>query len=993
MGFKTGLPKLLAAMLTLCLLIGALPKLALPTQAAAKGLTLEELREKFPDGKYWNGPNPDGWTDSPCTHHRKCTYDGSCGCNTFLGQSTQCMGFAEKLGYDATGYNPRKNADGWYTNPSLSALNNLKPGDIIRNSGHSVYVIDVQGSTVTFADCNYNGNCNIRWGVTKDISTFKTYFQYVRSAPVALSSGYLAQCERLSSEGTVEILNETTLWTSPCTGEVYENSQEGGILQAGDKVSVLALYGNTLGEYWYKIILGGQVRYLRAADTHNFHPHSDAISAMDVRKPVNVQYKYGFSMGGLIRAEGMMLTHVGAYIYPGMDITGEPCMTSEDSGINQISYQISGSNVDKNLKFGQLAKGTYTYVLRATAANRYADRGELSTWSVTQTLHRNVFTVSAAATSDYLEHCQRYICKGTVVLTEETALRNVPCEPETNPAAVEIGRMESARRVAVTGLYRNTLGQWWYETEYDGLPCYISAGNTVSFRPYEDKVTATGIRAPSHNQQGSSFSIRGLIGSDVLPLSVVGAYIYSGTDINAEAHMASEITEIVDEEKDPVNYFELGGSIVDYNLTFGKLDVGSYTYVVKAYTVNYYADENVFSQEMREHILHRNTFAVSQKLTCAHSYEEQITQPATCVSDGLTTYRCTACDYSYTQHTFATGVHTMGDWDAVVPATCQTEGYAVRMCTGCDVSDAMILPAAGHSYEAAVTPPTIAGQGYTTHSCDGCGDSYRDSYTEPLASISRWNVTLADDLRVNFYPQYHESVAQTAQVHIKIGAQTRIFPIGEQVSIHITPAQINDTISVQLVSGEDVGAATDYRVYDYAQALLADESQSHYHNVVKALLCYGIAAQTYFDYRIDALPDWDVTDGSQTPIPASADSPMEIRDRLDGVDFAGASLLFENRIAVRFYFKVSGDIAGYTFTSGGKSYTPVKRNDLYYIEIGDILPQNLQQSITVSVGEDLSVAYSPMNYIVRMNQKGPEGIKPLLKALYNYHLAAKAQDQ
>ena len=82
MGFKTGLPKLLAAMLTLCLLIGVLPKLALPTQAAAKGLTLEELREKFPDGKYWNGPNPDGWTDSPCTHHRNCTYDGSCGCNT-----------------------------------------------------------------------------------------------------------------------------------------------------------------------------------------------------------------------------------------------------------------------------------------------------------------------------------------------------------------------------------------------------------------------------------------------------------------------------------------------------------------------------------------------------------------------------------------------------------------------------------------------------------------------------------------------------------------------------------------------------------------------------------------------------------------------------------------------------------------------------------------------------------------------------------------------
>jgi hypothetical protein len=30
-----------------------------------------------------------------------------------------------------------------------------------------------------------------------------------------------------------------------------------------------------------------------------------------------------------------------------------------------------------------------------------------------------------------------------------------------------------------------------------------------------------------------------------------------------------------------------------------------------------------------------------------------------------------------------------------------------------------------------------------------------------------------------------------------------------------------------------------------------------------------------------------------------------------------------------------------------------------------------------------------MNYIVRMNAKGSDNLKNLLKALYNYHLAAK----
>lgn len=160
-------------------------------EAAETGLTLAQLRQKFPAGKYWNGGNSDSYTSSPCTHHYNCNYNGSCGCNSFKGLSIQCMGYAEKLGYDATGYNPRNNANGWYTNYSSSAIDSLKPGDIVRylNNGHSIYVTAVNGNTVTYTDCNHGNTCIIRWDVTISKSELKSSFTYVRQAPFAMIEG------------------------------------------------------------------------------------------------------------------------------------------------------------------------------------------------------------------------------------------------------------------------------------------------------------------------------------------------------------------------------------------------------------------------------------------------------------------------------------------------------------------------------------------------------------------------------------------------------------------------------------------------------------------------------------------------------------------------------------------------------------------------------------------------------------------------------------
>ena len=174
----------------------------------SSGLTLEQLRQKFPAGKYWNHAgnpgqgndvnNQDGWTDTPCpapnninTNSRTCNAFAPDGVNQL---SYQCMGYAEKLGYDATGYNPRNNAHGWTTYTSSSAMNsaldNIKPGDIIRfqntYSPHSIYITAVDGDTLTYTDCNHDSQCGIRWDETTTKSFLRSRLIHIRVAPSAV---------------------------------------------------------------------------------------------------------------------------------------------------------------------------------------------------------------------------------------------------------------------------------------------------------------------------------------------------------------------------------------------------------------------------------------------------------------------------------------------------------------------------------------------------------------------------------------------------------------------------------------------------------------------------------------------------------------------------------------------------------------------------------------------------------------------------------------
>ncbi len=266
-------------------------------------------------------------------------------------------------------------------------------------------------------------------------------------------------------------------------------------------------------------------------------------------------------------------------------------------------------------------------------------------------------------------------------------------------------------------------------------------------------------------------------------------------------------------------------------------------------------------------------------------------------------------------------------------------------------------------------------------------------------NVEAWNLSLGGDLTANFYAKIQAEDLTKVQAVITVADKTEIVALSDclydaeqeayRVQTKLAAAQMCDDITVRLrYSGVKLWEKT-YTVEQYAHTVLEDDSMSSYHPLVREMLNYGGAAQIYFDYHTEHLAGDGMTGVGAESIPAAVEQEMTVEGNAEGICFYGASLSFRDRIAVRFYFEVSGDPSGCRITCDGKEYVLMQSGELYYVEVSGILPQDLDKMISVTVCDTLTVAYSPMHYMVRMNTKGPDSLKQLLKAMYNFHLAAK----
>ena len=264
---------------------------------------------------------------------------------------------------------------------------------------------------------------------------------------------------------------------------------------------------------------------------------------------------------------------------------------------------------------------------------------------------------------------------------------------------------------------------------------------------------------------------------------------------------------------------------------------------------------------------------------------------------------------------------------------------------------------------------------------------------EPANPLKGTSVSLGSELVVNFYAEVTDT--EGAAMTFCVEEDTKTVSVTQARHIEgnlyafpctIAPAQMTDTIEATLSdSGNTYQTSTSVRAY--AEKLFASKQwdKQAASDMMVATLNYGAAAQKYFGYKTENLANAGYEKATTAEVP-TVDSSNMVSGSVSGISFYGASLVFKTRIAVRFYFTVSGDIADYNFSIGE---APVLKNGMYYVEVPDINPQDYAEDITLTVNDTLTVTYSPMQYISRMYGKTEnEELKNLVSELYQYHLTA-----
>lgn len=367
--------------------------------------------------------------------------------------------------------------------------------------------------------------------------------------------------------------------------------------------------------------------------------------------------------------------------------------------------------------------------------------------------------------------------------------------------------------------------------------------------------------------------------------------------------------------------------------------------------------------------------------------------------------------------------HTNTKDVGVVSATCTEAGYTAGVyCNDCEtyISGHEEVPATGHSFDGGVVnQPYACVAGEKVYTCSACGTTKTEEipasadhdfttgdcacgHPAPEGFVKRWNVELTDRIGMNFHLNLTAEQAADTLVEIKCADKTveylatdlQLSADGYYVlSTQLAAAQMTEPVILTMLVADEI-VVKEYSVRQYADYVLADANNQFDQptkDLVLAMLHYGAAAQLNFNYKTDNLANAGYEDLVNNTLTA-AEYPAT-QNPVDGIRHNSSTLVCRDNVAVRFYFRLDGTqtIDAYTIKFGDTVLKPVSKDGMYYVEIAGIVPQNLDELITLTVNDTMTVAYGPMVYIYRQyNKTTGTNLKNLLQQMFDYYTAAEA---
>ena len=290
----------------------------------------------------------------------------------------------------------------------------------------------------------------------------------------------------------------------------------------------------------------------------------------------------------------------------------------------------------------------------------------------------------------------------------------------------------------------------------------------------------------------------------------------------------------------------------------------------------------------------------------------------------------------------------------------------------------------------------------------------------PEVSLYGRSITLKDNIDVNYYMEMSDSVFEhDAYLEFKIGGQTYKLNASDAAEVNengktlykfscpVNAAQMSDTIETRIVIDNKTEEEYSYSVKEYATELLSKSNEYPEETIklVKALLNYGTAAQTFFKYNTGKPANAGLSDTDKAVANADFAAYKAViktdsaNSQSNGLTYYGSSLICKSKMTVRHYFMLNEgcDINNYKFSyvnaDGNEvSLIPKKASDgVYCVDINGIMARNLNSNYACKVTEKnkaciLELDYGPFSYSQKVINSGNSSaeLKNLVNALYWY---------